>query len=198
VRSCLDAMPCRTQHAHRAGKATSLPDAAWCSQFCSPSICRLRVFVRPLSANVQEHRTFPLELQAWTPAELPAHVASHPACEFCHHRGHGSQPLRFYSSDELFQHMQREHFSCHVCLRRRGDFNYFPYAQPLISHLRSASGARVIRICTEQSSWYALTSAIPPFVLLKGPETAWHSVNGTDTLDMRSQSELTIVRRFGC
>jgi hypothetical protein len=63
-------------------------------------------------------------------------VASHPACQFCHHRGNAAQPLRFYSSDELFQHMQREHFSCHVCLRRHGDFNYFPFAQPLISHLR--------------------------------------------------------------
>ena len=85
---------------------------------------------------VQEHRTFPLELQSWTPAELETHMDSHPACQFCAARGAAGQPLRFYGGDELFHHMQRKHYSCHVCLHRRVDFNYFRCAQQLTEHLR--------------------------------------------------------------
>ena len=85
---------------------------------------------------MQEHRTFPQELQAWSPEELITHVEVHPACQFCQQRGPAGRPLRFYGSDELFAHMQHEHYSCHVCLRRRGDYNYFRSAPDLVQHLR--------------------------------------------------------------
>ena len=88
--------------------------------------------------SLQEHRTFPLELQAWTPAELQRHMDTHPACQFCEQRGAAGRAQHFYGGDELFHHMQREHQSCHVCLRRRGNFNYFRNSQDLVQHLRCA------------------------------------------------------------
>jgi hypothetical protein len=39
--------------------------------------------------------------------ELMAHeLEEHPECEFCH--------TRFFSTDDLYYHMAREHFACHV------------------------------------------------------------------------------------
>ena len=68
----------------------------------------------------------------------------HPQCRFCRRS--------FYGDNELFAHMQREHYSCHVCLRRRGDYNYFRSAPDLVQHLRwrSRRACRVWGWCSVQ------------------------------------------------
>jgi hypothetical protein len=44
--------------------------------------------------------------------------AGHPMCEFCR--------SSFYGDNELYTHMSREHYSCHICQRQHpGQYDYF-------------------------------------------------------------------------
>ncbi|KAK9815654.1 hypothetical protein WJX72_007454 [[Myrmecia] bisecta] len=72
-------------------------------------------------------RQFPLELPVYTRAELREHMQEHPNCQFC--------DIQFYGLDELFHHMQRTHFTCHVC-QMAGTYCHFAQADELIVHLR--------------------------------------------------------------
>jgi E3 ubiquitin-protein ligase ZNF598 len=40
--------------------------------------------------------------------------AGHPMCEFC--------KSSFYGDNELYTHMSREHYSCHICQRYTATF----------------------------------------------------------------------------
>lgn len=85
-------------------------------------------------------------------------MEAHPACQFCQQRGAAGRALRFYGSDELFTHMQHEHYSCHVCLRRRGDYNYFRTAPDLVQHLRCGKLKSRFYECGSRCSFMALKS----------------------------------------
>lgn len=60
---------------------------------------------------------FPSEQALYTDEELHAHDAEHPQCSFCQRR--------FYSNDELYVHLSRDHFACHVCERLGAQHQYF-------------------------------------------------------------------------
>ncbi|KAI4989571.1 hypothetical protein ZWY2020_036888 [Hordeum vulgare] len=55
--------------------------------------------------------------------------AGHPICEFCRRA--------FYGDNELYEHMNREHYSCHICQRRHpGNHDYFRNYDELEVHFR--------------------------------------------------------------
>uniref|UniRef100_A0A452Y950 RING-type E3 ubiquitin transferase n=3 Tax=Aegilops tauschii subsp. strangulata TaxID=200361 RepID=A0A452Y950_AEGTS len=55
--------------------------------------------------------------------------AGHPVCEFCKY------PL--YGDNELYTHMSREHYSCHICQRQHpGQYDYFRNYDDLEMHFR--------------------------------------------------------------
>ncbi|KAJ0258135.1 RING-type E3 ubiquitin transferase [Hirschfeldia incana] len=54
----------------------------------------------------------------------------HPMCEFC------KRP--FYGGNELYTHMSREHYTCHICQRLRpGQYEYYGNYDDLEAHFRS-------------------------------------------------------------
>ncbi|KAI5021390.1 E3 ubiquitin-protein ligase ZNF598-like isoform X2 [Hordeum vulgare subsp. vulgare] len=55
--------------------------------------------------------------------------AGHPVCEYCKY------PL--YGDNELYTHMSREHYSCHICQRQHpGHYDYFRNYDDLEMHFR--------------------------------------------------------------
>ncbi|KAJ1262259.1 hypothetical protein BS78_09G093100 [Paspalum vaginatum] len=55
--------------------------------------------------------------------------AGHPTCEFC--------KSSFYGDNELYTHMSREHYSCHICQRQHpGRYDYFRNYDDLELHFR--------------------------------------------------------------
>ncbi|KAF8667754.1 hypothetical protein HU200_052664 [Digitaria exilis] len=55
--------------------------------------------------------------------------AGHPMCEFC--------KSSFYGDNELYTHMSREHYSCHICQRQHpGLYDYFRNYDDLELHFR--------------------------------------------------------------
>ncbi|KAL6624748.1 hypothetical protein ACP70R_032069 [Stipagrostis hirtigluma subsp. patula] len=55
--------------------------------------------------------------------------SGHPTCEFC--------KCSFYGENELYTHMSREHYSCHICQRLYpGRYEYFRNYDELESHFR--------------------------------------------------------------
>ncbi|KAH9303106.1 hypothetical protein KI387_014689, partial [Taxus chinensis] len=51
----------------------------------------------------------------------------HPICDFCR--------KRFYGDNELYMHMQTEHYTCHICQRRNpGHYEYFQNYNDLEAH----------------------------------------------------------------
>ena len=62
-------------------------------------------------------KIFSAERRAYTRSELATHRRvgdandkshkGHPRCEYCE--------LRFLDKDELFRHLRREHYFCHLC-----------------------------------------------------------------------------------
>uniref|UniRef100_A0A453LJE8 RING-type E3 ubiquitin transferase n=1 Tax=Aegilops tauschii subsp. strangulata TaxID=200361 RepID=A0A453LJE8_AEGTS len=55
--------------------------------------------------------------------------AGHPICEYC--------KRAFYGDNELYAHMTRDHYSCHICQRRHpGQYDYFRNYNDLEMHFR--------------------------------------------------------------
>ena len=76
---------------------------------------------------VDHKRDFVARLPRFTPSRLKQHLVQgdgkgsgfegHPICEFC-------RPTRFYDITHLHQHLNKEHYKCHVC-EKRGLANQF-------------------------------------------------------------------------
>jgi hypothetical protein len=86
---------------------------------------------------VDHKRDFVAKLPRFTPQALQQHLrngdgphsgfSGHPICEFC-------RPTRFYDSSELFRHLQKEHYKCHVCEQQGLDHQYFRDYSSLAKH----------------------------------------------------------------
>ncbi|KAL0861831.1 hypothetical protein Bca101_040949 [Brassica carinata] len=92
-------------------------------------------------------KVFICEQKLFTKDQLNQHVSSgdsevdgseserggftgHPMCEFC------KRP--FYGGNELYTHMSREHYTCHICQRLRpGQYEYYGNYDDLEAHFRS-------------------------------------------------------------
>lgn len=95
---------------------------------------------------LEGRKAFVSEQTLYSAAELARHVAGtsdadagsdlaasgfkgHPQCRFC--------KKRFYGESELFTHMQRDHFTCHICRRQRPDeYVYYRDYNELEQHFR--------------------------------------------------------------
>jgi E3 ubiquitin-protein ligase ZNF598 len=74
---------------------------------------------------VENKQSFPSEQKTYTQAEYERHLRKgdndgsegHPSCEFCR--------KRFYDKTELFVHLTREHFTCHICEKEGIKFKYY-------------------------------------------------------------------------
>jgi hypothetical protein len=56
--------------------------------------------------------------------------AGHPVCEFC--------KTSFYGDNELYTHMSREHYSCHICQRYTATFVLAYLSQLFTSYVKFA------------------------------------------------------------
>jgi hypothetical protein len=76
---------------------------------------------------IDHKRDFVSRLPRMSPHQMQIHLRKgdgttsgfkgHPVCEFC-------KPKRFYSLNELHEHLQKEHYKCHVC-DKQGVLNQF-------------------------------------------------------------------------
>ncbi|KAF0931464.1 hypothetical protein E2562_004587 [Oryza meyeriana var. granulata] len=95
---------------------------------------------------LEGRKVFICEQKLYTMSQLNQHIKSgdsevdgseverrgfggHPMCEFC------KSP--FYGDNELYTHMTREHFSCHICQRHHsGQYDYFRNYDDLEMHFQ--------------------------------------------------------------
>ena len=84
-------------------------------------------------------KLFPCEQKTYSRQELSRHEREgdlddkshkgHPLCEFC--------TVRFLDNDALFEHLKKNHFSCHFC-DADGKQDYYPDYSSLKVHFRKA------------------------------------------------------------
>jgi len=88
-------------------------------------ICEQKLYSR--SQLVQHMKTGDSEVDG---SEVERNgFAGHPMCEFC--------KSSFYGDNELYTHMSREHYSCHICQRQHpGQYDYFRNYDDLELHFR--------------------------------------------------------------
>eukprot|EP00775_Hariotina_reticulata_P012540 gene12540-12673_t len=74
---------------------------------------------------------FPLELETFTPEQLAAHTSSvHKHCDFCN--------LWFYAVDEMWGHMNQQHYLCSICQAAGTPHLYFRDSDGLKQHYADA------------------------------------------------------------
>uniref|UniRef100_A0ACD5TPI1 Uncharacterized protein n=1 Tax=Avena sativa TaxID=4498 RepID=A0ACD5TPI1_AVESA len=89
-------------------------------------ICEQKLYTRTQLA--QHTKTGDSEVDGSDEVER-AGFKGHPSCEFCRNA--------LYGDNELYTHMSREHFSCHICQRLRpAQYDYFRNYDELEMHFR--------------------------------------------------------------
>ncbi|XP_037944152.1 uncharacterized protein LOC119676957 [Teleopsis dalmanni] len=79
-------------------------------------------------------KKFPSERQVYTKASLEQHwIENHPRCNLC--------LIRFFDNSELFFHMKRTHYWCHICVKTS---NFYQSYAELQKHV---SEQHLINIC---------------------------------------------------
>eukprot|EP00299_Pterocystis_sp_00344_P017108 c8581_g1_i1.p1 GENE.c8581_g1_i1~~c8581_g1_i1.p1 ORF type:complete len:590 (+),score=100.65 c8581_g1_i1:35-1804(+) len=91
---------------------------------------------------VEHRKAFPSELTLFTGHLLDQHMRGldkqnsqatgfkgHPRCDFCERR--------FYSDDELFDHLNKNHEQCHLCKRMGRTYEYYHDYRSLEEHFRA-------------------------------------------------------------
>lgn len=83
---------------------------------------------------IENKQSFPVEHKVFSIAKYDTHLRSgdgdgssgHPNCEFCNRR--------FYDQTGLFIHLQKEHYTCHICDREGRRFKYYLDYNSLDNH----------------------------------------------------------------
>ncbi|KAK9811123.1 hypothetical protein WJX73_004439 [Symbiochloris irregularis] len=132
---------------------------------------------------LQANTRFPLELEAYEPAQLRAHLeAAHPVCGCC--------GKRCSDSDALFTHTQQEHFTCDLCLRR-GEFRHFRHASELQAHLRQGHHACNSDRCRQ--SFVAFSTEMELLSQAQAPPHHQRSASGERPTSRRAQEGLVMI-----
>lgn len=86
---------------------------------------------------VDNHRDFVSKLPRFTPSKLKIHLQKgdgpgsgfegHPLCEFC-------KPTRYYDITQLHQHLNKDHYKCHVCERQGLNNQFYKNYRSLEKH----------------------------------------------------------------
>jgi hypothetical protein len=87
---------------------------------------------------VENKQEFPAELKVYTQKQYETHLREgdqdgsqgHPNCEFC--------KKRYYDSTALFVHLNKDHYTCHLCEKAGIKFKYYKDYKHLEDHFRSA------------------------------------------------------------
>ncbi|XP_074267562.1 uncharacterized protein LOC141590953 [Silene latifolia] len=88
-------------------------------------ICEQKLYTR---SQLNQHKRTGDSLVDGTETERGG-FAGHPICEFCR--------TSFYGENELYNHMSREHFTCHFCQRQHPErYEYFKDYDDLENHFR--------------------------------------------------------------
>jgi hypothetical protein len=85
---------------------------------------------------IDNKKVFPSEQKIYTKGEYDNHLKNggeggfegHPKCEFC--------KRRYYDKDALFVHLQKDHFTCHLCDKAGIRYRYYNDYDSLEEHFR--------------------------------------------------------------
>jgi hypothetical protein len=85
---------------------------------------------------IENKKIFPSEQKIYTKGEYDNHLKNggeggfegHPKCEFC--------KRRYYDKDTLFFHLQKDHFTCHLCEKAGIRYRYYNDYDSLEEHFR--------------------------------------------------------------
>lgn len=142
---------------------------------------------------VDNKRDFVSKLSRYTPSGLQRHEAKgdgehsgfngHPLCEFC-------KPLRFYDILKLHEHLNKEHYKCHLCDRRGKPNQFFKDYTSLERHFD-----REHYLCHDAQCLAARFVVFENEIDMRGHEA---SVHGTSRRDGGTKIKLEFrVRREG-
>ena len=142
---------------------------------------------------VENKRDFVSKLSRYTPSGLQKHEArgdgehsgftGHPLCEFC-------KPLRFYDIVKLHEHLNKEHYKCHLCDKRGKPNQFFKDYTSLERHFD-----REHYLCHDAQCLAARFVVFENEIDMRGHEA---SVHGTSRRDGGTKIKLEFrVRRDG-
>ncbi|KAL9190484.1 hypothetical protein ACHAXT_007695 [Thalassiosira profunda] len=142
---------------------------------------------------VENKRDFVSKLARYTPQGLKVHqskgdgersgFAGHPLCEFC-------RPRRFYDIVKLHEHLNKEHYKCHICDRAGRPNQFFKDYPRLERHFD-----REHYLCHDRQCLAARFVVFENEIDLRGHE---RSVHGTNRRDGGTKIQLEFrVRREG-
>ncbi len=98
----------------------------------------------------ENKQSFPSEQKIYTQAQYEKHLRKgdgdggngHPNCEFCR--------KRFYDSTALFVHLNKDHYSCHLCDKMGIKFKYYSNYKDVETHYRKDHFLCEERACLEK------------------------------------------------
>ena len=142
---------------------------------------------------VENKRDFISKLPRFTPQGLKVHqskgdgehsgFSGHPLCEFC-------RPLRFYDVVKLHEHLNKEHYKCHICDKMGRPNQFFKDYERLERHFD-----REHYLCHDAQCLQARFVVFENEIDLRGHES---SVHGTSRRDGGTKIKLEFrVRREG-
>src|SRR3546814_302570 len=85
----------------------------WSSDVCSSDLLHI------CHSCAKHKQVFPSEIKYYTQSNLERHLRhgdpdeggqGHPFCQFC--------KTRFYDKQTLYEHLNKDHYSCHLCERK--------------------------------------------------------------------------------
>jgi len=130
---------------------------------------------------VDHKLVFPHETKIYNQAHYETHLKKgdndgslgHPMCEFCR--------LRFFDKTLLFQHLSKEHYTCHICEKDGIQFKYYQDYVKLEYHFRSSHF-----ICEEKSCLDKKFIAFSSQIELHSHTMKWHPLllNGSRSLPL--------------
>lgn len=118
---------------------------------------------------IENKHCFPSEQKIYTQSEYEKHLRNgdgdgsngHPSCEFCR--------KRYYDSSVLFTHLNKDHYSCHLCDKMGIMYKYYNKYGDLEHHFR-----RDHFLCEQKSCLERKFTAFANEIDLANHNRAWH------------------------
>lgn len=99
------------------------------------------------------NRYFPRELEIFTnPTQVQQHLETHPECLYC--------KQRYFGRDELYAHMSRRHWLCHLCHAQGNRHRYLENSEHYAQHLRQEHFACNVQECRESFIAFATAAEL--------------------------------------
>jgi hypothetical protein len=138
-----------------------------------------------------DRKVFLNEQTLYNPKELVQHyedwdggvaeqtrLKGHPACQFC--------KRHFYGNDQLYEHLQRNHFTCHICERDNILYQYYKDYRSLEKHFYTNHFLCTHRECLEKK-FVVFSSSLD----LKAHELAMHHQGKISKADRQLEVNFT-------